>query len=87
MPVAGLSSFCHVVLTGIPQVAIFTKPDEVCAEIKADIKNVYKARSLKEKVCLISNFMNHKSYYSHVQTQGTVISKHWSDTMKCFSLI
>ncbi|XP_041814791.1 interferon-induced protein 44-like [Chelmon rostratus] len=35
---------------GIPQVAIFTKPDEVCAEIKADIKNVYKARSLKEKM-------------------------------------
>ncbi|XP_076612309.1 interferon-induced protein 44-like isoform X4 [Chaetodon auriga] len=45
---------------GIPQVVIFTKPDQVSPEIKADVKNVYKVKYLKEKVCLISNNMSYK---------------------------
>ncbi|XP_076612312.1 interferon-induced protein 44-like [Chaetodon auriga] len=35
---------------GIPQVVIFTKPDELSPEIKESLKNVYKVKILKKKL-------------------------------------
>ncbi|KAA8582972.1 hypothetical protein FQN60_015518 [Etheostoma spectabile] len=39
---------------GIPQVAILTKIDQVCPEIKDDLQNIYKIKCLKEKMEMFS---------------------------------
>ncbi|XP_073348875.1 interferon-induced protein 44-like isoform X1 [Pagrus major] len=67
---------------GIPQVAIFTKIDEACPEIKKDFKTVYKVRYLKKKMeefsadvgipmnCIfpVENYHNHISLDSDVDS-------------------
>lgn len=46
----------------IPQVVILTKIDEFSPEIAEDLKNVYRLKSLKNKVSLVSTIKNYEYY-------------------------